>query len=305
MIHGPGRAVMHRECIAASQQLVGVMSSSKYNICIVEPDGFKHSMVFLEMAEALGYSLRELGHQAAVNINGFAHDAVNIIFNAHLLAPQDIADLKPDTIIVNTEPLASVDALVRERILTWAKTGLQIWDYSPANIEILSRIGGQPAKYLQLGYQKELDRIVPATLRDVDVLFYGSMNERRAAVLDGLRQRGLAVKRLFNAYSTERDGWIARSKVVINMHFFDAQIFEVVRVFYLLSNGVPVVGEVNGQTTHIENRFADGIVAAPYGDLVDVAEQLVRYPKRLAEQRAIARAAIMRYPQAAFTQQLL
>ncbi|OLP47829.1 hypothetical protein BJF91_03525 [Allorhizobium taibaishanense] len=281
------------------------MSSSKYNICIIEPDGFRHSMVFLEMAEALGYSLRELGHQAAVNINGFAHDAVNIIFNAHLLAPQDIADLKPDTIIVNTEPLASVDAPVRERILTWAKTGLQIWDYSQSNLELLDQIGGRPAKCLQLGYQKELDRITPAPAQDVDVLFYGSTSDRRSAVFKGLRERGLAVKWLFNVYSCERDAWIARSKVVINMHFFDAQIFEVVRVFYLLSNGVPVVGEVNGQATQIENRFADGIVAASYGDLVDVAEQLVRDPKRLAEQRAIARAAIMRYPQAAFTQQLL
>lgn len=262
-------------------------------------------MVFLEIAEALGYSLRELGHQAAVNINAFAHDAVNIIFGAHLLTPRDIADLKPDTVIVNAEPLTSVDAAVRERILTWAEAGLEIWDYSRANIEILGQIGGRPAKYLQLGYQKELDRIGTAPQQDIDVLFYGSMNERRAAILDGLRARGLAVKRLFNVYGRERDEWIARSKTVINMHFFEAQIFEVVRVFYLLSNGVPVVGEVNGQTTQIEDRFIDGVIAAPYGDLVDVTEKLVRDPERLARQRAIARAAIMRHPQATFTRQLL
>ncbi|MUO82108.1 hypothetical protein GOZ78_11450 [Agrobacterium vitis] len=281
------------------------MGSEKYNICIVRPDGFIHSMAFVEVAEALGYSLRALGHQSVVNFNAFAHDAINIIFGAHLLTPQDIADLKPNTVIVNAEPLSAIDAPVRERILTWLQTGLEIWDYSRANIEILSQIGGRPAKYLQLGFQNELDRITPAPHQDIDVLFYGSMNDRRAAIIDGLRDRGLAVKRLFNAYGRDRDIWIARSKTVLNMHFFDAQIFEVVRVFYLLSNGVPVVGEVNGQATQIEERFTQGIVAAPYDELIDVTEKLVRDPERLARQRIIARDAITPYPQTVFTQMLL
>lgn len=131
------------------------------------------------------------------------------------------------------------------------------------------------------------------------------MNERRAEILYGLQARGLIIEHLFDVYGRKRDAWIARSKVVLNMHLLESQIFEVVRVFYLLINGVAVVGEVNGPETLIDERFAQGIVAASYDDLIDVTEQLVRDVARLEKQRTLARDAIKRHPQVTFTQQLL
>lgn len=282
------------------------MIKRPYNICIVEPKGFTHSMVFLEVAEALDYSLKALGYPTALSTNRIGGDATNIILGAHLLPAKDLQALPSGTVIVNAEPLSATEALIRDRVLACLDAGLEIWDYSPANIEILNEIGaGRPVKYLRFGYQKELDRLSPAPVQDVDVLFYGSMNDRRAKVLYGLQDRGLVIQHLFNVYGPERDAWIARSKVVLNMHLLDSQIFEVVRVFYLLINGVAVVGEVNGRETQIEQRFADGIVAAPYEDLIDATERLVRDPERLARQRALARAAIAPFPQAAFTQTLV
>ncbi|MCF1481887.1 MULTISPECIES: hypothetical protein [Rhizobium/Agrobacterium group] len=281
------------------------MIKRPYNICIVEPKGFGHSKAFEEVAEALDYSLKELGYPTALSVNRVTDDAVNIIFGAHLLPLQDLHSLHPSTIIVNAEPLSATSERTRERVLICLNAGLEIWDYSPANIEILNRIGGRPVKYLQLGFQKELDRIAPAPVRDIDVLFYGSMNERRAEILYGLQARGLVIEHLFDVYGRERDAWIARSKVVLNMHLLESQIFEVVRVFYLLINGVAVVGEVNGPETLIDERFAQGIVAASYNNLVDVTEQLVRDAARLENQRILARDAIKRHPQVTFTQQLL
>lgn len=147
------------------------MIKRPYNICIVEPKGFGHSKAFEEVAEALDYSLKELGYPTALSVNRVTDDAVNIIFGAHLLPLQDLHSLHPSTIIVNAEPLSATSERTRERVLICLNAGLEIWDYSPANIEILNRIGGQPVKYLQLGFQKELDRIAPAPVRDIDVLF--------------------------------------------------------------------------------------------------------------------------------------
>ena len=69
------------------------------------------------------------------------------------------------------------------------------------------------------------------------------MNERRAAVLNKLRARGLNVVDLFDVYGVDRDAAIARAKVVANIHFYETATFEAVRVSHLLANGVCVVSE--------------------------------------------------------------
>ena len=38
----------------------------KFNICIIQPQGYIHSLAFLELAELLVYSLRDLNHDAAL-----------------------------------------------------------------------------------------------------------------------------------------------------------------------------------------------------------------------------------------------
>ena len=80
--------------------------------------------------------------------------------------------------------------------------------------------------------------------------------------------KGLTVKSLFGVYGKERDAWIERSKLVINHHYYQSQIFEVVRVFYLLTNSVAVVGEVN-DTTSIDHIYKEGIHPVQYDGLVE------------------------------------
>ena len=97
---------------------------------------------------------------------------------------------------------------------------------------------------------------------------------------------------------------ISRSKVVLNLHYYDAQIFEVVRVFHLLTNSIAVVAEVNNSTI-IEQRFKDGILAAPYEQLVDYTVDLIGNENKLKEQRWIGYESIKKYPQSNFTSALL
>lgn len=80
---------------------------------------------------------------------------------------------------------------------------------------------------------------------------------------------------LFGVYGKERDAFIARSKVVINHHYFSSELFEIVRVFYLLANSVAVVAEVN-KTTSIDPVYLNGVYATPYEGLVDACVELVR-----------------------------
>ena len=53
------------------------------------------------------------------------------------------------------------------------------------------------------------------------------------------------LRTLFGDYGEVRDRWIARSRVVLNIHFYDIKVAEQVRLSYLLNNGVlRVVGGV-------------------------------------------------------------
>lgn len=92
-----------------------------------------------------------------------------------------------------------------------------MWDYSAANVARLAALG-VAALHVPIGYHPVLARIERAA-EDLDVLFYGSLNERREAVLDGLEARGLQVASVFGVYGAERDALIARAKLVLNVHY--------------------------------------------------------------------------------------
>jgi hypothetical protein len=68
----------------------------------------------------------------------------------------------------------------------------------------------------------------------------------------------VCIEFLAGVYREERDRLIARAKVVLNMHYYDARVFEIVRVSYLLSNEKAVVAEC-GATTTIEPDIRDAV----------------------------------------------
>lgn len=279
--------------------------SKKFNICIIRPEGYIHSLTFLEIADLLTYSIRELGFEADISFNNIDKSRINIIIGVHLINIAGAIDQIPSTsIILNTEQLGGVFANWNQNIIQWFKLNLELWDYSDSNIEYLKKFGIKNVKKLNIGYQSELRRLVKNSDHEVDVLFYGSINDRRRHVIEELCNRGIKVKVLFGVYGKERDQWINNSKLVLNLHFYDTQIFEIVRVFYLQTNSVAVVGEVNN-TTIIEQRFKDGVFAASYDELVDSVISLVGNEAKLKEQREIGFNSISKYPQVEFTKSLI
>jgi hypothetical protein len=58
-----------------------------------------------------------------------------------------------------------------------------------------------------------------------------------------MRGRGLRVESAFGCYGEERDALIARARIVLNVHYYESKVFEVVRVSYLLANRKCVLSE--------------------------------------------------------------
>lgn len=268
----------------------------KFNICVVKPDGYLHSGAFAELAEVVGYGLQDLGHEVGINVNQYFSDATNVVIGCHLLPSEMINGLPSSTIVLNTEQVYKDDTLWNEKIYACANR-YKIWDYSKKNLEKLEALGVHGGRFLQIGYHEKLTRLTKPMHQDIDVLFYGAVNERRHKVLSDLKKTGLRVEAVFGMYGAARDRLIERAKVVLNMHYYESKIFEIVRVFYLMANKKAVVSEV-GQETSIDECYRAGVCGVPYESLVQSCIELVKDNDKRVDCESRAYQAIRVVPQA-------
>lgn len=216
---------------------------------------------FAEIAETL---IRGLSHLEELPNR-------TIVLGAHLLPDAQGVPFHPDDrlILYNFEQRES-PALSRSVVHYFRHH--EVWDYSPSNVAWW-RERGVSAKHVPIGFIPELQRIEKSKKPDIDVLFYGLVNERRRRLLEGLRAVGLVVHELVDCYGRERDHFIGRSKVVLNAHYYETGIFEMVRCSYLFANKVCVVSE---DSVDVPAGLLGALPFASYADLVDICSLVVR-----------------------------
>ena len=276
------------------------------NVCLIKPKNYIHYLALQELAELIHFSVLELGLKSQITFNYCDNNpsTKNIVLGAHLLNDNLIEDIPENTIIFNTEQIESITENWKKKILNLAKKNIIFWDYSQYNLDYLSKTINIKGKLFQIGYQKELNRINHNIDKNIDVLFYGSINARREHIINKLKDRKINVKTLFGVYGKERDDLIAKSKLILNMHMYDSKIFEIVRVFYLLSNSIPVISEV-GSDTKFNNDFLDLICKSTYENIEKNIIYLLENDKKRIELGENGLNAIKKFPQIKFTEQIL
>ena len=276
------------------------------NVCLIKPKNYIHYLALQELAELIHFSVLELGLKSQITFNYCDNNpsTKNIVLGAHLLNDNLIEDIPENTIIFNTEQIESITENWKKKILNLARKNIIFWDYSQYNLDYLSKTINIKGKLFQIGYQKELNRINHNIDKNIDVLFYGSINARREHIINKLKDRKINVKTLFGVYGKERDDIIAKSKLILNMHMYDSKIFEIVRVFYLLSNSIPVLTEV-GSDTKFNNDFLDLICKSTYENIEKNIIYLLENDKKRIELGENGLNAIKKFPQIKFTEQIL
>lgn len=245
----------------------------KYAVTVITPPNYIHSAAFAEVAQTITYGLRRLGHDVVLTTDGSIPGRKLIVLGSNLLSayPQPLAD---DAILYNLEQVEAGSSWFKPELLELFRR-YTVWDYSQRNVEALRGMGVSVAHVLPIGYTPELTRIVRAEYPDIDVLFFGSPNPRREQVLRGLMSAGLMVQAPIGVYGRTRDALIARARVVLNVHYYEAGILELVRISYLLANRCTVLSE-HGADALEDAALEGGVAFADYGDLVDRARELIR-----------------------------
>ncbi len=250
-----------------------------FRVCIVVPRGYKHSYAFLEVATLLLLTLRDMGYECDLKLNELASDRVNILLGYHLVSSPDVFN-GVRYIPWQLEQLSDKEGVLSDRILNILAKAEQIWDYAVENIEFL-RKKGLAARHLPVGYHSGLEKI-PQQSKDIDVLFFGSINQRRRQMLQKIASRGIRLQTLFGVYGEERDMNIARSKIILNIHNYQAQVFEAVRVSYLLNNGCFILSE----SSPIYPYQSVDVALAGYDSLEKACMEWLSDENRIAERAA-------------------
>jgi hypothetical protein len=240
-------------------------------IWIVSPPNYPHSHAFNEVALALYSAFRGLGYETSIVRDASDLAELTIVLGCNLL-PHVRIPATNRLILFNLEQITLGSPWLTNEYLALLRKHA-VWDYSERNIAQLARLGIAAIR-CGIGYMPELTKIARVE-ETIDVLFIGSINERRANILNQIAKLGAHVETRFNVYGTVRDEFIARSKLVLNVHFYESRVLEIVRVSYLLANRKCVVSEA-GSDPSIEVPLKDGIALVPYEHLADTCILLLR-----------------------------
>ena len=247
-----------------------------YTIWIASSPGYPHSRAFDEVAYCLSCAFAKLGNQVSIVRRCEDIKGVPIVLGCNLLPYLRDIRLPQNAILYNLEQVQLNSPWMNDRYLELLR-GHEVWDYSESNMEELRKLGVKNIKLCRIGYVPELTRMQPVE-ETTDVLFYGALNPRRRDILLEIERRGFAVTQLRDIYGEERDRHIAKSKIVLNLHFYESRVFEIVRVFYLLANNRFVVSEP-GSDRALEKPFIGGLVFARREELVEVCAKYLKADK--------------------------
>ncbi|UCD57360.1 MAG: hypothetical protein JSV16_16390 [Candidatus Hydrogenedentota bacterium] len=271
----------------------------KYRISLIMPKGYTHSLCFKEIAELLKGSLNSVGFDCDMKINELADNRINIILGYHLLK-FDEALLRYRYIPYQLEQLEAKGGWYSENVKRLLENAYEVWDYSEENIGLLNRLNIE-AKHLPIGYHESLELIDHETEKDVDILFYGSIGERRRRVLDRLSDIA-NVKVLFGVYGEQRDAFISRARIILNIHYYSTEIFEAPRISYLLNNGCFVVSETSPNNPY----EAVNLCLVPYDRIVETCMHYLKHPEEMEDMRRSGYADFKKnYPMIGFIRDVL
>lgn len=146
-------------------------------------------------------------------------------------------------------------------IKDWLEKCDEIWEYDLNNKWFLEELGYNKVYFKPMIYCESLKKINSKKPKNYDILFFGSINEKRAEILSKLQNKYkikiIGEYSFLNAeeiknynleiqnsdFSNILDEYISESKIIINLHYYESQIQEQVRIFYLLINNKCVISQ--------------------------------------------------------------
>uniref|UniRef100_I2Q2L3 Uncharacterized protein n=1 Tax=Desulfovibrio sp. U5L TaxID=596152 RepID=I2Q2L3_9BACT len=183
-----------------------------------------------ELIDLLACCLTDLGQDPQLVIGELAPDVVNIVLD-YYKAPTPELFVGQRYAVYQLEQLSPGCQFLNATSVRVLRNALAVWDFAEANTALLDSLGIR-TDLLPVGHHPRM-AMLQATNKDIDVLFYGSLNRRRETVLSQLARKSVRLKVLEGVFGADRDAFVARSRLVLNIHYFEAKLLEIVRIAHL------------------------------------------------------------------------
>lgn len=272
----------------------------KFNIVLALP-GIEHdrthAMSLRETCNVLRYGLEDLGYKV-IFAEELRKDCINIILRYQSLRGKRLPQ-GYKCIVYQLEQLSEDQGWSSTmQVLDTLRSAFVVWDCNKQNIDFLKKQGIH-AIHKPIGFHPNMFRIQQCKQKDIDILFYGSLNERRAKILKELQEK-YNTKILFGIYGEERDVLISRSKIVIQIYFYETKLFEDVRMSYLLNNKVFTISENTPN-----KKYKEFLVYADYDKFVETCEYYLKNDHLRDDIAEKSFMAFSQYPEAEFLKKAL
>jgi len=241
----------------------------QFNICYFGPERIVN--LRRDFVLSMKYGLEDLGHDVFLAHNTIEPHAFNLVVSAYFLdRPQmeQLARSGARFAVVNTEVIKN-DLLNHNPektdfmggYLPLMKAGAFALDVIWENLaEVESRYGFAP-KFLRWGYHEKLEDIAHKPNKDLDFYFFGTMSQRRHAVVTALANKGFRGAVDNSCPYFIRNDRIARSKIQLNI---------VQKAIYTHVNSFRICYLANNRCAILSEKEEDG---ANYLDLARVASE--------------------------------
>ncbi len=274
----PDNAVLFEYTQFLRSQLAAGSTARAQTLCVVTTP---HTIY---LAEAIARALVDTRLQVSATTempSTFTHDLYIVV------APQMFDTMPPPdrTIIYQVEQVRA-SRWVDFNYLARLRNSLAVLDYATDNISALIE-RGIVLKQLYYVPIQPISNADQAQARDIDVLFYGATggSPRRDAYLQALSKR-LNIRIETNLFGAQIKSLLDRTKIVVNIHFYENAVLETTWISEALSHGAHVISETavdqadRGDFSAQVDFVATGDVAA-FVTRVEASLAAWRAPKQL------------------------
>lgn len=205
--------------------------------------------VFVELSQQWCHSLLKLGYDCQLCTSVSPHNFLDlyVMFGMNNYQSKIVPT---NYIVMQLEQTTgnSQSQWFSQTYINYLNNALLVCEYSLVNYRYLKQqLSIKKIEYVPIGL---LDIITPLSTvneinKDIDILLLGSMCDRRQYIIDQFKQKypNLNIVCHSNIWGSERQNILQRTKLVLNVHYYNESILETVRLTYLLSLGIPVLSE--------------------------------------------------------------
>ena len=242
-------------------------------------------IVFKEIVNCLYTALKKLNYRVSIVNNVVENDSELYI----IIGGAEYCDLIPKKYIVYQfeQSATSINGVKNiwfsDKYISLLRGATYIWDYSLENITFLKKkYNLENMIYVPLQYSDSmrLCKNIKEIDKTIDVLFLGSLSNRRNFILDTLKAKYKVHIARNNLWNTDRDNLVSKSKIIVNMQYYDNGILEMPRISYLLSNNCFIVSESGRETKLAKDMQKYMIVCDYHSILTNIDKYLNNYELR-------------------------